>query len=173
MSYEYLELVDPETGEFYEVQRKYCAARGIDKQEKSPLPPYNLSNIECKEFFYDRLKPYHKDVAGMSLKIDKEVLSILSSKELSVGALSLLAYLAREIYYRNYVYFVMEEFLEDMEVSEKTANRYLSELFSRSYVKEVPCEVPMKEMVLMVNPNLFFQGREQMRLDSVRKWIVC
>lgn len=168
--YEYLELVDPETGEFYEVQRRYCATRGIEKDEKPILPTYNISKIECKEFFYDKLKPHYDEVKYHSLKVDKEVLNILLDKALSVGALSLLAYLARNIYYRNYIYFVMDEFLSDMEVSERTASRYMRELISINVVKEIPSEAPMREMILAINPDLLFKGKEWMRTDSTQKW---
>lgn len=169
--YQYLELVDPETGEFFEVQRRYCSVReDVERKEKDPLPAYDLSKIECKEFFYAKLKGYYDEVKYTKLKIDKSVLDILLDKDLSVGALSLLAYLARNIYYRNYVYFVMDDFLEDMEVSERTANRYLKELFGK-YIKEIPSQAPMREMILAMNPNLFYFGKESMRVDSTQKWV--
>lgn len=171
MSYNYLQLVDPETGESFFVERKYCINQDpVEKDPPKPLQPYKIQAIECREWFVDFLKPFRNSLGNKHVKVDKDVLNILLEKELTVGALALLAYLARSLYYKNYVYFKFNEFVEDVELNEKTTYRHFANLVKKGYIKEVETQVPSKEAVIAMNPNIFFVGPESLRADAIKLW---
>jgi DNA-binding MarR family transcriptional regulator len=154
-------VVDPETGELYEVE----------SSSTYYLPPLDISSITSRELYDSIVKVRLKKF--MKLKISPILLDVIVDRGLSIPAMSVLCLLGQKIGYNNMVYTSVKELVDGSGYIRQTVSNAIGELKDNGMLREVDNKLKEKESRLfLVNPLYFFLGYYPNRDKLLNEWML-
>ena len=154
-------VVDPETGELYEVE----------SNNTYYLPPLDISSITSREVYDPVVKARLKKF--MKLKISPILLDVIVDRGLSIPAMSILCLLGQKIGYNNMVYTSVKELVDGSGYIRQTVSNAIGELKDNGMLREVDNKLKEKESrFFLVNPLYFFLGYYPNRDKLLNEWML-